>query len=101
MPSVCVKTLDVRNKRPVEAVPARQGTRLPLRPTGFTVDASPILFAVSALTTPPWSQDALRVGGSPLPDKDLHLVRDAKLSWRDNASAQARLEAEARDERRL
>src|SRR5262249_37040922 len=30
-------------------------------------------------TAPPWTQDSLRVGGSPLPDKDLHLARDAKL----------------------
>ena len=30
-------------------------------------------------TAPPWTHDALRVGGSPLPDKDFHLVRDAKL----------------------
>ena len=63
LPSVCVKTLGVRNKRHFEAVPALQGTRLPLRPTGFAVYASPILFTVSALTTPPWTQDALRVGG--------------------------------------
>src|SRR5215813_7143343 len=59
------------------AVPALQGTRLPLRPTGCSVDASSILF--TALTAPPWTQDALRVGGSPLPDKDFHLARDAKL----------------------
>src|SRR5258706_2191006 len=45
-PSVCVKTLGVRNKRHVEAVPALQGARSPLRPPGCAVDASPILFAV-------------------------------------------------------
>src|SRR5215470_20372398 len=50
-----------------EAVPALQGARSPLRPTGYAVDASPILFAVSLLTTPPWTQDSIRVGGSPLP----------------------------------
>src|SRR5262249_44779624 len=60
-----------------EAVPARQGTRLPLRPPGYSVYASSILF--TALTAPPWTQDSIRVGGSPLPDKDLHLARDAKL----------------------
>jgi hypothetical protein len=47
LPSVCVKTLGVRNKRLFEAVPALQGARSPLRPTGFAVYASPILFAVS------------------------------------------------------
>jgi len=42
-----VKTLGVRNKRLFEAVPALQGARSPLRPTGYAVYASPILFAVS------------------------------------------------------
>ena len=40
-----VKTLGVRNCH-VEAVPALQGARSPLRPTGCSVYASPILFAV-------------------------------------------------------
>src|SRR4029434_7501887 len=40
-------TLGVRNKRLFEAVPALQGARSPLRPPGYAVDASPILFAVS------------------------------------------------------
>jgi hypothetical protein len=40
-----VKTLGVRNKRRFEAVPALQGARSPLRPTGYAVYASPILFA--------------------------------------------------------
>ena len=62
-----------------EAVPALQGARSPLRPTGFSVYASPILFAACTTTTPPWTQDAIRVGGSPLPDRDLHPARDAKL----------------------
>ena len=35
-----------------EAVPALKGTRFPLRPTGFSVYASPILFA-AYFTTPP------------------------------------------------
>jgi hypothetical protein len=30
-------------------------------------------------TAPPWTQDSIRVGGSPLPDRDLHPARDAKL----------------------
>src|SRR4029453_6747276 len=30
-------------------------------------------------TAPPWTQDSIRVGGSPLPDRDSHPARDAKL----------------------
>jgi hypothetical protein len=30
-------------------------------------------------TTPPWTQDSLRVDGSSLPDRDFHPARDAKL----------------------
>jgi len=40
-----VKTLGIRNNLYFEAVPALQGTRFPLRPTGFSVYASPVLFA--------------------------------------------------------
>src|SRR4029450_6432294 len=61
-----VKTLGGRNRH-VEAVPALQGTRLPLRPTGYSVYASSILFARVETPTPPWTQDSIRVGGSPLP----------------------------------
>jgi len=57
-----VKTLGVRNCH-VEAVPALQGARSPLRPTGCSVYASPILFAASFLAAPPWTQDSIRVGG--------------------------------------
>ena len=78
-PSVCVKTLGVRNKRHFEAVPALQETRFSLRPTGYSVYASPILFVVVVTMTPPWTQDSIRVGGSPLPDRDFHPARDAKL----------------------
>ena len=60
-----------------EAVPALQGTRLHLRPPGGSVYASPLL--CTALTAPPWTPDAIRVGGYPLPDRDLHPARDAKL----------------------
>ena len=42
-----VQTLGVRNERLFEAVPALQGARSPLRPPGYAVDASPILFTVS------------------------------------------------------
>jgi hypothetical protein len=72
-----VQTLGVRYKRLFEAVPALQGRRSPLRPTGCSVYASSSLF--TALTAPPWTQDSLRVGGEPLPDEDFHLARDAKL----------------------
>ena len=73
-----VKTLGVRNCH-VEAVPALQGARSPLRPTGFSVYASPILFAMLVAMTPPWTQDSIRAGGYSLPDKDFHLARDANL----------------------
>ena len=63
----------------VEAVPALQGARSHLRPTGYSVYASPILFVVRTTTTPPWTQDSIRVGGYSLPDRDLHPARDAKL----------------------
>jgi hypothetical protein len=63
----------------VDAVPALQGARSPLRPPGYAVYAAPILGAASTTTTPPWTQDSIRVGGSPLPDRDLHPARDAKL----------------------
>src|SRR5262249_11672208 len=48
-----------------DAVPALQGARSPRRPTGDAVDASPILFVGRDRPTPPGTQDALRVGGSP------------------------------------
>jgi hypothetical protein len=31
------------------------------------------------LPTPPWTQDSIRVGGYPLPGRDFHPARDAKL----------------------
>jgi hypothetical protein len=62
-----------------DAVPALQGARSPRRPTGCSVDASPLLFAVGSATTPPWTQDSRRVGGSSFPDRDAHPARDAKL----------------------
>ena len=45
----------------LEAVPALQGARPPLRPTEFSVYASPALFAVPS--APPRTQDSIRVGG--------------------------------------
>lgn len=62
LPSVIVETLGTRNKLYFEAVPALQGTRLPLRPAGFSVYASPVLFT-GDLPTPPHAQDSIRVGG--------------------------------------
>jgi hypothetical protein len=59
-----VQTLGVRHRH-VEAVPALQGTRLPLRSPGYAVYASSLLFARDETPTPPWTQDAIRVGGSP------------------------------------
>jgi len=41
-------------------------------------------------TPPPWTQDSIRVGGEPFPARDLHPARYAKLSWRENATAQRR-----------
>jgi hypothetical protein len=73
----------------LDAVPALQGARSPLRPTGFSVSASPLVVAVISITPPPWTQDSIRGGGSPSPDRDLHPARYAKLSWRDNAHASA------------
>jgi hypothetical protein len=49
-----VQTLGVRDSH-VEAVPALQGTRLPLRPPGCSVYASSILFARVETPTPPWT----------------------------------------------
>ena len=100
-PSGCVQTLGVRTTRLCEAVPALQGARSPLRPPGCAVDASSIVFAVVQTTTPPWTHDSLRVGGEPLPDRDFHPARDAKLAWRENAQRQARGIAGARHERTL
>jgi hypothetical protein len=78
-----------------EAVPARQDARSPLRPPGGAGYASPIVCAVVPTPTPPWTQDALRVGGSPFPGRDFHPGRDAKLAWRDNAGRQPLPEAGA------
>jgi hypothetical protein len=99
-PSVCVKTLGVRNKRHFEAVPALQGTRLPLRPTGYSVYASPILFAVSPRLR---HGRKTRYGwvASPYPTGTFTLQETPSLSWRDNAAAQARQTAGARHERTL
>jgi hypothetical protein len=64
-PAGCVQTRGVRTKRLCEAVPALPGARSPLRPPGYAVDASSIWFVVCTTTTPPWTQDAIRMGGEP------------------------------------
>jgi hypothetical protein len=66
-----------------EAVPALQGARSPLRPPGYAVDASPILFAVFP---------RLRLGrktrdgwvARPYPTGTFTLPEMPSLSWRDN-----------------
>ena len=45
LPSVTVNTLGIRNNPFFEAVPALQEARSSLRPAGFSVYASPVLFA--------------------------------------------------------
>jgi hypothetical protein len=58
---------------------------------------------VSLLTAPPWTQDSLRVGGYPLPDRDFHPARDAKLilarerQAKEVALAQAEQERQAKE----
>ena len=93
-PSVRVTTLGVRNKRLFEAVPALQGARSPLRPPGYSVYASPILFAVSPRLR---HGRKTRYGwvASPYPTGTFTLQEMPSLSWRDNAGAQPRLEAGA------
>ena len=88
-----VQTLGVRNCH-VEAVPALQGARSPLRPTGCSVYASPILFAVfprlrhGRKTRYGWM-------ANPYPTRTFTLQETPSFAWRDNAAAQARLKAGA------
>jgi hypothetical protein len=62
---------------------------------GCAVDASSIWFTAIPTPTPPCTQDTIRVGGEPRSDRDSHPARDAKLSWRENASLQLLSEADA------
>ena len=89
-----VQTLGVRNKRLFEAVPALQGARLPLRPPGYAVYASPILFAVSPRLR---HGRKTRYGwvARPYPTGTFTLQEMPSFSWRENAGAQPRLEAGA------
>ena len=100
LPSVCVQTLGVRNKRHFEAVPALQGTRLPLRPTGYSVDASPILFTVSPRLR---HGRKTRYGwvANPYPTGTFTLQETPSLSWRKNARPELLGAAGARHERTL
>jgi hypothetical protein len=100
LPAGCGHTLGVRNKRPCAAVPALQGTRLPLRPPGYAGDASPILFAVSPRLR---HGRKTRYGwvATPSPTGTFTLQETPSLSWRKNAGAQPLPEAGATQERTL
>lgn len=67
-----------------EAVPALQGARSPLRPPGYSVYASSILFVVCTTPTPPGTQDSIRVA-RPCPTRTFTLQESSSLSWRDHA----------------
>jgi len=83
-----------------EAVPALQGARSPLRPPGYAVDASPLLFAVFP---------RLRLGRTtrsrgvarPSPTGTCTLPEMPSFAWRDNAVLHLPLETGATQERRL
>ena len=95
-----VKTLGVRNCH-FEAVPALQGARSPLRPTGCSVYASPILFPVSTSRLRHGRKTRYGWVASPYPTGTFTLQETPSLSWRDNARRQARRTAGARHERTL
>src|SRR5712691_611458 len=94
-----VQTLGVRTSH-VEAVPAFQGARSPLRPPGYSVDASPILFTVSPRLR---HGRKTRYGwvANPYPTGTFTLPETPSLPWRDNAGRQAPPKAGATQERRL
>jgi hypothetical protein len=94
-----VQTLGVRTSH-VEAVPALQGARSPLRPPGYSVDASPILFTVSPRLR---HGRKTRYGwvATPYPTGTFTLQEMPSFSWRDNAALQAPPIAGATQERRL
>ena len=100
LPSVCVKTLGVRHNRLFEAVPALQGARSPLRPPGYSVYASSILFAVSPRLR---HGRKTRYGwvARPYPTGTCTLQEMPSLAWRENARYEPLPEAEARNERTL
>jgi hypothetical protein len=56
-----VKTFAIRNKLISKLYQHKRRARSPLRPTGFSVYASPVLFA--SPSAPPQTQDSIRVGG--------------------------------------
>jgi hypothetical protein len=60
-PSVYVKTLAIRNKLISKLYQHKRRAQSPLRPTGFSVYASSVLFASPSI--PPQTQDSIRVGG--------------------------------------
>ena len=77
LPSVYVKTLGVRTKLISKLYPH------------FRARAAPTAYGLLCLrvarlvrrpqATPPRTQDSIRVGGSPLPGRDLHPARNAEL----------------------
>jgi hypothetical protein len=77
-----------------EAVPALQGARSPLRPTGYAVYASPILFTVSPRLR---HGRKTRYGwvASPYPTGTFTLQEMPSFSWRDYAGPQPLPEAAA------
>ena len=68
----------------VAAVPGLQGARSPLRPPGYAVDASPLLFAVSPRLR---HGRKTRYGwmAHPYPTGTFTLPETPSLPWRDNA----------------
>jgi hypothetical protein len=91
-PSVRVTSLGVRHQLVSKRSPPLRGRG---HPDGRPAARSTLRPSCAPwhATTPPWPPDALRVGGSPFPDRDVHPARDATLSWRENAHAQRRRSA--------
>jgi hypothetical protein len=77
LPAVGVHTLGVRPS-PCRSGPSPSGDAAP--PTADRIRCLRRVHLVHRVTTaPPWTHDALRVGSEPLPDRDFHPARDAKL----------------------
>ena len=67
-----------------------QGTRLPLRPTGFSVYASPVLFGYSPSCLRHRRNTRYGWVASPCPAGTCTQQDTPSLAWRDNAGAQGR-----------
>ena len=87
------------NPRRPQQAPCRSGTSTSgdaAPPAAYRIRCLRLVHLVHRVpTTPPWTQDSIQVGGEPLPDRDSHPARDAKLSWRNNARRQQLPEAGA------